>query len=213
MATDVLIGIATNLWLSFLRFLPNLVGAVILLAVGYVVGRALGRVAFELLTRAGVDKELKKEAHIKASVSHIADVIVRWVIYLAFIKAASTVLRVTAIAEFVGSVIGFLPGIIGAGTVILVSYAIGIYFKEELVASKTAYSRLTGKIIFFLTLYLGLSVALRIINIPLLIVDQILLILVASVGLGLAIALGLGLKDAVSDFAKEMESEYKPRRR
>lgn len=201
------------MWYAFIGFLPNLAGAIILLALGYVVGRALGRVTFEVLTRVGVDKELKKEAHIKASVSHVLDMVVRWVIYLVFIRAAADVLGIIAVAEFVREVIGFLPEVIGAGIVMLAAYAIGIYFKEEIMASKTVYSRLTGKIIFFLVMYLGLSVALRIIAIPLLIVDWILLILVASVGLGLAIAIGLGLKDVVADMAKEIESEYKTKRR
>ena len=58
-----------------------------------------------------------------------------------------------------------------------------------------------------------MSVALRIIQIPLLIVDQILLLIVAGVSLGLAIAIGLGLKDTVSDLAKEVETEYKGKRR
>ena len=213
MTVDALVGIATDLWFSFLGFIPNLVGAVILLAVGYVVGRALSRVSFEILSRAGVDKEIRKEAHIKASVTHVLDMIVRWVVYLVFVQAAADVLGVASIAAFVGDVIGFLPELVGAGIVMLASYAVGIYFKEELIASKTVYSRLTGKMIFFLTLYLGLSVALRIIQIPLLIVDQILLLIVAGVSLGLAIAIGLGLKDTVSDLAKEVETEYKGKRR
>ncbi|QQG39733.1 MAG: hypothetical protein HYS81_05200 [Candidatus Aenigmatarchaeota archaeon] len=213
MAVDVLVGIATDLWTSFAIFIPNLAGAVVLLALGYIIGRALGRVTYELLTRAGVDKELRKEAHIKVSVSHFLDMIVRWVVYLVFIQASADVLGIAALAAFVGTVVGFLPDMIAAGIVMLVAYAVGIYFKEELISSRTVYSKLTGKIIFFLVMYLGLSVALRVIGIPLLIVDEILLILVAAVGLGVAIALGLGLKDVVADLAKSYEDEYKGRRR
>lgn len=213
MAADALIQVAQNLWTNFIAFLPNLVATIILFAVGYVVGRALGRVAFEVLTRFGIDRELKKEAHIKVSVSHAMDLVVRWVIYLVFIQAGVNVLGINALSLFVGSVIGFLPQVVAAGIVMLVAYAIGIYFKEHIIASKTLYANITGKVIFFLILYLGLSVALRIIRIPLDIVDQILLILVGSVGLGLAIALGLGLKDVVNEVAREGLAAYKSKKR
>lgn len=197
-----------GLGLTFLDVLPSLVVALLLLGVGYILGRVLGRVSNEVVTRLKLDARVSKSAHLRIKLAHLADVVVRWVVYLVFIQQASDVLGSAAISGFVGTIVAALPSFIGAGVIILVSYVIGVYFKDHIVSSHTVYSDLAGKTIFFLVLYLGLSVALRVIQIPLLIVDQILLILVAAVGLGLAIALGLGLKDAVKDVSRSYVASH-----
>lgn len=198
--------------LTFLDVVPSLVVSLVLLAIGYVLGRVLGRVANEVVTRLKLDTRVSKSAHLRLKLAHLADVLVRWVIYLVFIQQASDTLGSAAISGFIGDIIAALPSFIGAGVIVLVSYVIGVFFKDHIVASHTVYSDLAGKTIFFLTLYLGLSVALRVIEIPLLIVDQILIILVAAVGLGLALAIGLGLKDVVRDVSKGYVATHSKRK-
>ena len=213
MAMGALTTIGANLWYSFLDFLPNLIGAIILLIVGYIVGKISGIVVREILIRVGVDKYLQKEEHIKFKTSTVFDVITRWFLYIVFINAAIEVLGISSLVDVMHTIIYFIPGVVGAAIIIIAAYGVGLYIKEEILSSKTIYSDIVGKTIFFLIVYLGVAVALPLVGINPTIVNDILLVIIGSLGLGLAIALGLGLKDVIRDMAKDYETEFRAKRK
>ena len=82
------VDVLTNLGNQAVAFLPNLLGAVILLVVGLVVGKIVGRVVKEVLDRAKVDYYVSEGKKPVVSLSYLFSLIVKWWIYLAFITAA-----------------------------------------------------------------------------------------------------------------------------
>jgi len=211
-----------NLWQSFLGYLPGLIGAIVLLIVGWIVGRIFGRVTREILDKADVDEYIKREGHLNFRLTSISDVIVRWVIYLAFIAAATRVLGIAGLTSFVNSILfSILPGIVGAAIAMLIAYMVGIYFKEGLTeheeGEESAYADLSGKAVFWLSMFFGVALALDIffklaLQAGVSLVPNLLMIMVAGVSLGGAIAIGLGLKDVVSNMAKDYAEEFKEKR-
>jgi membrane protein DedA with SNARE-associated domain len=210
---ESVVGIMTSLWNSTVAFAPNLVGALIILVLGYVIGRILGGATKRLLTRLEVEKHIQQKGHLKLEVTSIFDVIVRWIIYLAFIQAASETLGIASLVYFVGQVLSFLPGLLWASIVILVTYLLGNYIKEQVIASETIYADLVGKVVLFLMIYLGIALALPFVGIDATLINNILLIIIASVGIGVAIAVGFGLKDMVEDLFKDYAQEFKKKRK
>lgn len=186
---------------SMILFFPNLVAAIILLAVGWIIGEVVGRIAKELLMRFKVDQYISKKGPM-LKISDIFPLIFEWVVYLVFIQAAVEALGVVALVDFVGTVLAFIPGFIEAIVVVIVGYIIAEYVKSEIEKSKIAYSNIMGKVLFWLMVYVALALALPLVGIDATLVNNMLLITVASVGLGVAIAIGLGLKDAISELAK-----------
>ncbi len=213
MGMEALTSIIANLWYSFLGFVPNLVGALILLIIGYIVGKVSGIIVREILVRVGVDKYLKKEEHLKFKASSVFDVITRWLLYIIFIKAATDILGITSLSEIMRELIYFIPGAVGAAIIIIVAYGVGLYIKDEILSKKTVYSEVVGKTIFFLILYLGIAVALPLVGINPTIINNLLLVIVGALGLGIAIAIGLGLKDVVRDIAKDYAKDFQMKRK
>jgi len=213
MALASLATIAGKIWYPFLDFIPNLIGAIILLIIGFIVGKVMGLVIREILIRTGVDKYLKKEEHMKFRASSVFDVITRWAIYLVFIAAAVNLLQIEVLSTVMLNIAYFIPRIIGAIIVILVSYGIALYVKDEILAGKTIYSDVLGKVIFFLVIYIGIAIGLPIIQIETSLIGNLLLVMVGAVGVGMAIALGLGLKDMVREMAKDYAQEFKKKRK
>lgn len=211
-----------SLWQSFLNYLPGLVGGLVLLVIGWAVGRVLGRVVREILERAEVDEYIRKEGHLNFEASSLFDVIVRWIIYIAFISAAAQVLGVPMLTSFFfGRVLPAIGGIIGAGVVVLIAYMIGIYFKEGIAqheeGEETAYADISGKIVFWLANFFGVALALDIfftlaLDVNTQLVPNLLMIIVGGVSLGAAIAIGLGLRDVVGEMAEDYAEEFKEKR-
>jgi hypothetical protein len=186
---------------SVILFFPNLVAAVILLGVGWVVGEIVGRVAKELMIRFKVDHYIARRRPM-LKLSDIFPIIFEWTIYLVFIQAAVQSLGVTALVQFVQTIINFIPGMLGAVVTVIVGYIFAEYVKNEIEKSNIAYSNIMGKVLFWLVVYVAIGVALPLVGIDATLVNNILLIIVASIGAGIAIALGLGLKDVVAAVAK-----------
>lgn len=186
---------------SAIEFFPNLVASVILLAIGWIIGAIVGRIAKELLMRFKVDQYLSKRGP-NIKISDIFPIIFEWIVYLVFIQAAVEALGVTALVDFVGMVIGFIPGLVEAVIVVIVGYVLAEYVKKEVEKSKIAYSNFMAAVMFWLLVYVAMALALPLVGIDATLVNNMLLIVVGAVGVGVAIALGLGLKELVAAWAK-----------
>ncbi len=203
MTMESVVTILNRLWESTVNFIPNLVGALILLAIGWVVGTIVGRITREILRRLKVDEYITRSRRPFFRVSDIFKVIVEWSIYLAFMQAAVGVLGIEPLESFFEGILAFIPGLIKAIITIIVGYAIANYVSSKIKESKVSYSDLLGNALFFLIVYVSVALALPSIGIDPFIVNAILLVILGTVGIGLAIAIGLGLKDVVAKAAKK----------
>lgn len=188
---------------SVIAFLPKLVGAGILLGIGWLVGVVVGRVTREVLTRLKVDKYVAREKKPAVRLSNVFSVIFKWAVYLVFIQAAVHVLEIPTLVTVLNEILTFIPGLVEAVIIIVAGYVIGEYIERQIVASKVLYSEMVGKAVFFLVLYVAIATALPLVGINPTLINNLLLITAGSVGLGFAIALGLGLKDAIARIAKK----------
>lgn len=188
---------------SSIAFLPKLIAAAILLGIGWIVGKVVGRVTKEIMRRLEVDQYISKGKKPVLKLSGIFSLIFSWAIYLVFIQAAVDALGIPTLASFFQSILEFLPGVIKAILVIVVGYTIAEYVRSGIEASGITYSELMGKTLFFLIIYIAVAMALPLVGIDPTLVNSLLLIIVGSIGVGIAIAIGLGLKDVVAEIVKK----------
>ncbi len=193
--------------------LSQVIAAAITVLAGLVVGKIVGRIIREVVVRSKIDEWISSEDHVKFKVSHVLDVVSRWVIYFVFLRQAAIFLGIAAVSEFINSIIGVIPNLVEAALLIIVGYAIAVYLKDRIISSKSVYSDLMGKVIFFLIIYLSIALALPFVGIDASLINNILLVVVGSVGLGVAVALGWGLKDVVREAAQNYAKKFRSRRR
>ncbi|MBI2172841.1 MAG: hypothetical protein HYT73_01360 [Candidatus Aenigmarchaeota archaeon] len=201
MVVEILAGLAA----STVKFLPQLISAIILLVIGLIVGKIVGRVVKEVLLRVKLDyyvSETKKPVY---SLADIFSLITRWWIYLAFISAALSrdVLGIAYLATWIAEITAFIPRVIGASLILVVAFVLAEYIKGHIKKTNTLWGSVVGKVLFFFVMYVAIALALPILGVSSTLVDNILLVIIGAIGLGVAIALGLGLKDAVSEVSKK----------
>jgi len=207
--TGVVTQVMTNFINSAIEFLPKLFGALILLIIGWIMGLVIGRVIKEILRRVKIDKYIARGKRPVFKLSDTLSVIVTWGIYLVFIQAAVDILEIPALSQFLQGILAFLPGLIKALIIVIVGYALAEYVRENVEASKVTYSGLIGRILFFLTIYIAIAIALPLVGIDPFLVNALLLVMAGCVGLGLAIAIGFGLKDDIKKIIKKYEKKLK----
>jgi len=205
--------ILASIWYSFVIGLPNFLWAVIALLLGFLVGKFGGWLVKKFLMKIKLDQYIFEKEKFKMKLSDIFAVLTRWIIYLLFIMYSASFLGVPQVMTLIQSAIGFLAGVVEASVIIIVGYSIAYYIKEKVMHSKTFYADIVGNVIFFLTLYVSIALALPFIGIDTQLINWILIIILASFGLGIGLALGLGLKDTVNNLAKEYTKKLGRKRR
>lgn len=202
-------AVLSNLTVQTAAFVPNLIGAVVLLVIGLVAGKVLGRVVKEVLEKVKLDYYVSETEKPVLSLAALFAMITRWWVYIAFITSAVGVLQISELTQWMRTILAFVPNIIGAALVLVAGYIVAEYIKGLLKKTGKLYAMVVGKVLFFFTLYVAIALALPILGISASLVNSILLVIIGSVGLGVAIALGLGLKDSIADIAKRYVRKLK----
>jgi small-conductance mechanosensitive channel len=187
---------------SFFAFLPNLLGFLILLLVGYIVAKVVAAVVRKVLEKVGLDRRLHESdasSYVDrvmpgASPSNGIARVVFWLIFVFFIFAAIGALRVPALTGFMEAVLGYLPNVIVAILIFVVAALIagGVGAGVAKVLGDTP----TGKVVATVVPAIVMVIAMFMILEQLQIAPEIVRIAFAAtmgaLALGLALAFGLG---------------------
>ena len=190
---------------TFFAFLPNLLGFLVILLVGFIVAKVVRTVVRKVLEKLGVDRHLhSSDAHKYvekvlpgASPSNGISRVVFWFIFLFFLVAAIGALKIPAVTTFMNQVLAYLPNVIAAIIIFIVAALIA-----GAVAAGVANlmgDTPTGKIVATIVPALVMVIAMFMILNQLKIAEEIVSIAFAAtmgaLALGLALAFGLGGKD------------------
>jgi hypothetical protein len=174
-----LVNILASLTDSAVAFIPNLVSAIILLAIGLVLGKVFGRVVKEVLDKAKLDYYVTETQKPSISLSGLFALVIRWWIYLAFITAALSkdVLGIPELASWIGGVTDFVPNIIGAAIIVVVGYILAEFIRAQMKKTGKIYASVVSKILFFFIIYVSIAIALPILGISAVLVNNILIVI------------------------------------
>ncbi len=187
---------------SVIGFIPNLIGFLLLLIVGYVIAKIISAVIVKLLHKGGLDKHLHESNANKyvekvlpgASPSKGIGRVVFFLVFVFFLTSAIGALKIPAVTTFMNQVLAYLPNVI---------VAIVIFVAAALIAGAVAagVAQLmgdtpTGKIVASVVPAIVMVIAMFMILDQLKIAEQIVTIAFAAtmgaLALGLALAFGLG---------------------
>lgn len=111
---------------QIIAFIPTLLAVILLLIVGLIVGKTLGKIGAKVLDRIGLDDLLDKTIignMIKktgGSIVGFFDVVIRWFIYLIFAIIIIDLLKIQVVADFIASIILYIPVILSAFVTLLI---------------------------------------------------------------------------------------------
>lgn len=147
--SDILVASFQDLWVSFADFLPRLIGALVVLVIGWIIAAALGALAAKIIGVLKIDalaekldlKKSLKHAGIMVSVSGIIGWLVKWFLILAFFISAVDILGWSEVNDFLTRVVIYLPNVVVA-VVILLAGILLAHFVHEVVEKAVKAARL-----------------------------------------------------------------------
>ena len=210
-----------TLWQGFLNYIPLIVGAIVVLVIGWFISVAIGKLVTEILKRVkfnqlferGNWKQALEKAELKVDASEFVGAVFKWVLVIVFLMAAVEILGLTQFTEFLRDVVNYLPNIIIAVLIFVVAAIIADILEKFVRASvegaRVSYAAMAGTIakwavwifaIFAILVQLGVARSLI-----LTLFQGLVALLVISAG----IAFGLGGKDIAGEMLRDLREKLK----
>jgi hypothetical protein len=190
---------------SFFAFLPNLLGFIVILAIGWVIARIVRAVVTKGLQKVGLDRALHSGSTGRyvdrvapdTSPSRVIGTLAYWFIFLGALAVAVSQLGIAALDNFVAAVGAYLPNVIAAVLIFVVAGAVAAAVGG--LVARTMGDTATGKVVGSVVPVLVMAIATFMILDQLEIAPQIVTItyaaLIGGVFLAMALAFGLGGRD------------------
>jgi len=210
-ASDIVRSSLTTLWSGVAGFTPRLVAAIVVFLVGWLIAVLLGKVAFHIVRVLHVDNALTKvgfrRAWERSGFSMNSGMffyeLVKWFFIVVFLMAATNILGLDQVTEFLRTVVLYIPNVIVAAIVLLIGILVAKFLENLVRASVKAAGLVSGSFLGVLTKWSVFIFALLVALAQLRVADDIIRIVVVgavaagSLALGLSFGLG-GVKHADS---------------
>jgi small-conductance mechanosensitive channel len=209
-----------NLWLGVVNFVPNLVIALIIVVLGWLIGALFGRAIWqvfrslrvdEALRRAGFETFLRRSGLNLDSGAFIGG-LVKWFVIVVFLVAAFDILGLTQVNLFLQQVvIAYLPRVIVAALILLVGGVVGDVTERVVVtAARSAEVRsahFAGTIAKWAVWVFAILVALSQLGIAAAFSQTLFTGIVIAISLALGLSFGLGGQEAAGRFIERLRNE------
>jgi hypothetical protein len=196
---------------TFLSFIPAIIGAVIILIVGWIIAGFLGRVVTMVLekvgferaaARTGVSDFMRRSGVHDARASRVIGELVKWFIRLLFLEAAAEAVHLTAVTQILNQIVLFIPNLIVALIVLMIGALIA-RFVGDLVrgsASEMGFSspNLLAGVARVAIMAFAVIIAVNQIGIAATLINTLFGGLVLALALALGLAFGLGGRDTAA---------------
>ncbi|MEK7114035.1 MAG: hypothetical protein AAB850_00595 [Patescibacteria group bacterium] len=219
---DVLSQSFQNLFYGLVAFIPNLVVAIVIFIVGWLVGVGLDRVVAQIVNSLRVDQALKatgiehvlSRAGFELSSGRFLGFLVKWFFIIVFLVAALDVLHLATVNLFISDVVlGYLPQVIVAVLILLVAAVVAEAAERVVVGSAKAASLraagFIGKVTRYAIWIFALLAALAQLNVATAFVQTLFTGVVIAVSLAVGLAFGLGGQASAARYLDRLQSEMK----
>ena len=223
MNRDIFGSIQTSfqeVWNDVIGFLPEVIIAILVIIVGWIIGVFLMGVVErffkvakldQLLDRAEVDK-LAERAGYKFRPGHFVGMLVKWFVILVFIVAALDILRLDEVTTFFrDEVLTYLPRVIAASLILLGGYVVAQLVSASVEAGARAggfkAADMLGSFTHYAVLIFAILAALSQLQIAPEMVHTLFAGLVFGAALGFGLAFGLGGRDAAAKYISKVSGE------
>src|ERR671914_753699 len=193
----------------FLAYIPQLIGAIVILIVGYLVARALQAVVSRVLQAVGFDnwmepggiKQFFDRAQTRETPATVLGRLVFWFVFIIAITMAADALGIRQVSEVLAQLIAYIPSIIAA-ILILVLAALLANFLAGIVRGATGSELLSNIARYAIIIYAAFA-AITELGIAVQLTAPTFLIVLGAAALAAAIAFGFGAQGVARDIVEK----------
>jgi hypothetical protein len=221
--SQALAGSFQGLASGIIAYVPNIVIAVILFVIGWVVGDAIGVWVSKIVRALKIDRVLEKlDLHVlmqragyRLDSGAFLGTLVKWFVILGFLVAALDVLQLAQINEFLRQVLVYIPRVIVATLILIIAAIVADVLQKIVVASARAAAvssaELFGGITKWLIWIFAFVMALEQLGLVGPFLQIFMTGIVATITIAVGLSFGLGGKEAAENFINRLRGDISRR--
>ena len=198
---------------AFLNAIPAVLGAIVILIIGWILSGILARIATGALKRANVDRVFAEHGGAvygqqarQFQPSTVAGEVVKWAVRLVFLVAAANALGMPQVSELLNQVLLWIPNLIVALVILLVAPLLARFVGGaiETGAGSMGFTnaRLLGQIAQWAIIAFAVVIAINQVGIAANLVNTLFIGLVAALALAFGLAFGLGGREVAAEMTR-----------
>ena len=209
-----------NVWYGFANFVPNLIVAILIFIIGWVIASVIGKAIADVFGALKADKlfesigfsDLVTKAGFRFSTGGLIGGLVKWFIIIVFLMASLERLNMTAVNSFLQqTVVGYLPQVIIAALVLILATVISDVMskivKGSAKAANITSANMLGSIVHYSIWIFAFVIALNALGIAAPLIQILFTGIVAMLALAGGLAFGLGGKNAAERAIDSLRSQ------
>lgn len=205
---DALTVSLMNVWYGVVNLVPTIIIALIIFAIGWILAMLIEKLVESVFKSLKVDAALKsagmedvvKRAGYTLNSGVFVGALVRWFVIVVFLMAAFDVLGLAKVNDFLVQVVDYLPQVIVAVLILMVSAVLAHAMQKVVMASAKAghvhYPEFLGKITKWAIWIFAVLTALITLGIAPQLIQMVITAIFAGAALAIGLAFGLGGRDA-----------------
>lgn len=211
-----------GMFYGVVAFLPNLLAALVLFILGWIIGAGLGRLVAQVVNAAKVDQALRsagveavvERAGLRMNAGAFLGGLVKWFFIIVFLVAAFSVLGLTQVTDFLSTVVlGYLPKVIVAVLILLVAAVLADVVQRVVAGSAAAANLRSAKLLGSLARWaiwiFAILAALNQLEIASELIQPLFTGFVVALALAFGLAFGLGGQQAAARVIDRMHEQVR----
>ena len=203
-ASDIVQGSLLTLWTGVAGFVPRFIAALVVFLIGWLIAVLLGKLVYQIVRILHIDNALTKVGFRRAwersgfrlDTPMLFYELVKWFFVIVFLMAATNILGLTEVTNFLQSVVYYIPNVIIAAIILLIGILVAKFLESMVQGSVKAAgfssANFLGAVTKWAVFVFSLLVALSQLKVADSIINIVITGLIAATALALGLAFGLG---------------------
>lgn len=214
-----------NVFYGVVEFLPNLIAAIVIFVIGWLIAAGLGRLIAQVVTSIKVDAALKsaglesvtKRAGVELSAGKFLGALVKLFIIVVFLVTSLEVLGLSEVTFFLRDVVlGYLPQVIVAVLILFIAAVVAELVGRVVLGAAQAANATSAKFLASVSRWaiwvFAILIALDHLQVASVFVQTLFTGVVVAVSLAVGLAFGLGGQQSAARWLERLENDFGGRR-
>ena len=221
---DVFNSSLQELWWGFIQFAPKLVIAIVLFAIGWILGSVIAKALEQVFSALKIDSLLKpigidsffRKAGMGLNSGYFVGQVVKWFVIIVFLIPSLDLVGLNSIKDFLQyDVLGFLPRVVVAALILIIATIVAEGLSKTVVATartmNLSSSNMLGTVAKYSVWIFAFIIALGQLGVADYYMSVLFTGIIAMLSIGGALAFGLGGKEAAARFISKVGEEVSHR--
>lgn len=214
-----------SVWDRIVNFFPNVLGAFLILIIGWIVAVVLEKLVDQLLRVIGIQglsekakiEDAIKKMNVKKDLSGICAALVKWIVLVVVFLAAADALSLPAVAAFFAKVLDYVPEVVSGAAILLIGVVLANFLANVVggVArgADLGFAPLITTLTRYAVIIFAFLAALAQIGVATVLIQTLFTGFVAFAAIAGGLAFGLGGQESAKDLLDKLQKDIDHKRR